>query len=79
MSLWEEIRGFASPGEFDRFVEWLTGQLAAGLAEEIQPDPDYGPGEIYGGRWIREVASGETWRLVPPDPPFRGLWEPVRL
>ena len=78
MKRWEEIRGFASPGEFERFVDFLGRQLVGGLAEEIEPDPDYGPGEIYGGRWIRDLESGEVWRLVPPDAPFRGLWEPVR-
>lgn len=78
MTQWEEIRGFSSPGEYDRFVAFLREQLVAGSAEEIDPDPDYGAGEVYGGRWIRDPGTGEVWRLVPPDPPFRGLWEKVR-
>lgn len=77
MSDWFEIDGFVSPGEFDRFVAYLAAQVAAGVAEEIRADPSYGPGEIFGGSWYRNLETGETWRLVPPDPPFLGLWERV--
>lgn len=79
MNDWYEIDGFASPGEFDRFVGYLRGQVESGKAEEIPADPSYGPGELYGGRWYRSLATGEVWRLLPPDPPFTGLWERVRL
>lgn len=78
MNDWYEIDGFVSPGEFDRFVGYLREQVASGMAEEVPVDPCYGPGEIYGGRWYRSLATGEVWRLVPPDPPFTGLWERVR-
>jgi hypothetical protein len=77
MTIWEEIHGFASPGEYDRFVEFIHGQVASGHAEQVEVDENYGRGEIYGGSWFRDTESGEVWRLVPPDPPFRGLWEPV--
>lgn len=79
MSRWEEIRGFVSPGEFDRFVQYLERQIAAGVAREVDCEPDYGPGQLFGGRWFRDLESGEVWRLVPPDPPFTGVWERVRL
>lgn len=75
---WEPIRSFVSPGEFDRFVGYLREQVASGKAAEVAADPSYGPGEIYGGKWYRSLATGEVWRLVPPDPPFTGLWERVR-
>lgn len=78
MTDWYEIVGFASPGEFDRFVAYLGGQVASGVAEEVPTDPAYGPGEVFGGRWYRHKPTGEMWRLVPPDPPFTGLWERVR-
>lgn len=77
--VWEEIRGFASPGEYERFVRYIEGQVAAGQAEEIAVDPNYGRGEIYGGRWFRDLDSSQVWRLVPPDFPFTGLWEPVLM
>jgi hypothetical protein len=74
----EEIHGFAAPDEFRRFVDFVEGKVRSGQWSEIPPDPDYGPGEIYGGRWFQN-QSGAIWRLVEPDFPFKGLWEPVRI
>jgi hypothetical protein len=75
--VWEEIHGFDSPGEYQRFVRYIGQQVAAGSALELPADPLYGKGMIYGGRWFQDVDTGAVWRLVPPDFPFRGLWEPV--
>jgi hypothetical protein len=77
MSSWYEIGGFESPGEYDRFRAYLQRQVEAGVAMEVAADPDYGPGQIYGGVWYRNLETGEIWRLVPPDFPFTGLWERV--
>lgn len=76
--VWEEIHGFSSLGEYKRFLEYIDGLVKADHAREIEPDSDYGRGEIYGGRWFEDIETGEIWRLVPPDIPFKGLWEPVR-
>ncbi|WP_434148013.1 hypothetical protein ACR2R6_11900 [Methylocaldum gracile subsp. desertum] len=75
--VWEEIHGFASPSEYNRFVQYIEGQVKNGHAVEVDPDPDYGAGEIYGGRWFKDIETGEIWRLIPPDFPFKGLWEAV--
>lgn len=77
MSAWEEIHGFMSAGEYERFVKFIHDQVTSGHAEEVEVDDDYGRGEIYGGRWFKDVETGAIWRLIPPDPPFRGLWERV--
>ena len=79
MLAWEEIHGFISPEEYKRFVQYLEAQIASGVAKERAADPLYGKGMIYGGRWFQHIETGAIWRLVPPDPPFRGLWEPVVL
>lgn len=76
--VWEEIDEFTSPGEYARFVQYLERQVAAGQAKEVPVDPEYGSGEIYGGRWFQDVETSSVWRLIPPDPPSRGLWEPVK-
>lgn len=76
---WEEIHGFSSPSEYQRFVAYIEQQVVAGHAEEIPVSATYGKGEIYGGRWFRDQETKEIWRLVPPDFPFKGLWEPVKL
>ena len=75
--VWEEIHGFASLGEYNRFVRYIRNQIEAGHVREIDPDPEYGHGEIYGGRWFEDIDSGEVWRLVSHDIPFKGLWEHV--
>jgi hypothetical protein len=74
----EEIHGFISPGEYRSFVDFVEGHVKAGNLKEVPADPKYGRGEIYGGRWFKDTRTGETWRLVPPDYPFKGLWEPVK-
>ena len=75
--VWEEIHGFTSPGEFSRFVRYIENRVKDGDAEEIDADPDYEKGKIFGGRWFKDVESGQVWRLVEPDFPFKGLWEQV--
>jgi hypothetical protein len=77
MLVWEEIHGFTSQGEYESFVKYLETQVATGVAREQPVDPLYGKGMIYGGRWFQDIETGVIWRLVSPDPPFRGLWEPV--
>lgn len=75
---WEEIHGFSSPSEYERFIRYIEAQVASGIAREVPADENYSAGEIYGGRWFQHAESCETWRLVAPDLPFKGLWEPVR-
>lgn len=75
---WEEIHGFQSPGEYRRFVAYIEKQVGDGFVIEVPVGPDYGPGKLFGGRWFRDLESGEVWRLIPPDPPFCGVWERVK-
>lgn len=75
---WDAIHGFVSPGEYERFLLWLSAQVDAEVAETVQvtnPSADL----IYGveERWYRCKASGQTWRLVSPQAPYRGAWEPI--
>jgi hypothetical protein len=72
------IHGFTSPGEYDRFVEFIARQLQIGTLVEVPADANYGAGQIWGGRWFRVAHNGQVWRLVSPDFPLQGLWEPVR-
>jgi len=74
---WEEIHGFTLPSEYNRFVKYIETQIHHNKVEEIEIDSNYEFGEIYGGRWFKYLDTGEIWRLIVPDFPFRGLWEPV--
>jgi hypothetical protein len=73
----EQIPGFASLREYQRFVVSIEEHIKAGSIQEIAAEKDYHRGEIYGGRWFEHLRSGEVWRLVEPDFPFKGLWERV--
>jgi hypothetical protein len=77
MLVWEEIHGFASPGEYKRFVQYIEEQVVSGVVKEQRADPLYGKDMICGGRWFQDLETGAVWRLVAPDYPFRGLWEPL--
>lgn len=74
-SKWDQIHGFRSPGEFNRFVKWIEGFVSEGLISEVHNVEKY-----YGGspweRWF-QCKCGRKWRVVEPDPPFLGVFEPV--
>lgn len=69
-----EIRGFDSPGEYERFVRWVNGMVLDRTCEEIIPSASHGLQPIDGDRRFL-FRSGEIWRLAPPDFPFRGFWQ----
>lgn len=77
---WEEIHGFYSPTEYERFCHWLKRQVDGEVAEEIvtslcSSDLPGGVGE----RWFLCKRSGVVWRLIAPEPPFLGAWEQLRM
>lgn len=75
MEEWEEIHGFGSPGEFARFQQWIEGVVMEGVLKQVEVEERYGS-EMYDERWYRS-RSGETWRLVAPDFPFKGVFARV--
>jgi hypothetical protein len=75
---WEEIHGFNTPGEYHRFCLWLQLQVEVDMVEEVpvcqsKKEIPFGIHE----QWFKCKVSGEVWRLVAPDAPFRGLWVAV--
>jgi hypothetical protein len=74
---WEEIDEFQSPSEFDRFIEWMNAQTKLRSAEEVPVQRPYIGATTFTEKWFRHLPSGDTWRLVWPDAPFKGLFEPV--
>lgn len=63
--------------DYRRFSDWLDGQLSHGVISDIQVGERYSGATTLEERWIRG-ESGEIWRLVAPDPPFRGVFEKVQ-
>ncbi len=74
---WEHIGQFLDRAEFDRCAQWLEQQVRAGTAHEVPAAAHYLGANTLEEHWYRHVASGEVWRLVWPDPPFRGLFARV--
>ena len=74
---WDEIHGFASPEEFERFKRWIASALGEAALVEIQIETPYSGSLMFDEHWYQATA-GSIWRLVAPDPPFRGVFERVR-
>jgi hypothetical protein len=74
---WEIVRGFRSPGEFERFLDWLGGQIKRGGVIEVPVLHRYAGSDTLRERWFRCANDEHVWRLVEPDFPFRGTFEPV--
>lgn len=76
MESWEEIQGFRSPGEYQRFLASVKGALKEGALQEIPVGSKYVDSAMLDEHWYRS-DSGEIWRLVAPDYPFTGVFERV--
>jgi hypothetical protein len=76
-SAWEPIARFRSPGEFERFRHWLEARVEDGTAEWVPVERSYGGGNTDAERWIRCRETGETWRVLAPDPPGYALFDRV--
>lgn len=74
---WDEIQGFDGWFEFDKFTAWIAERVKSGAAVEVEVESRYGPSRMREEKWFRHAASGQVWRLVWPDPPFQGVFEPV--
>lgn len=74
---WEEIHGFNGWFEFDKFAAWIGDRVKAGAAVEVEAKSRYSGSFMRDEKWFRHVPSGQVWRLVWPDPPFEGIFEPV--
>lgn len=77
MCPWEKIDDFQISSEFDRYHEWISEQVKLGRAEELPVQKPYSGSTAWQEKWFRHVASGQVWRLVWPDGPFTGTFEPV--
>lgn len=71
----EQVDGFHSPWNFEKFEESIKRMISEGAVKEIPVKQPYSIVK-YDERWI-ECPSGVIWRLVAPDFPFPGLFEKV--
>jgi len=73
---WDEIHGFASPGEFQRFRAWISEAVRENVLVEVPVESPYSGSSLFDENWYR-AAGGVVWRVVAPEPPFRGVFERV--
>jgi hypothetical protein len=73
---WTVIDGFGSDVEYERFRARILEQVESELAKEERVKTRYS-GIDWDEHWYRCAASKQIWRLVAPDPPFNGVFEPV--
>jgi hypothetical protein len=71
-----EIHGFQSPEHFVQFKQAINEAVAR---NELTPVPVERPyaSEMFEETWYL-TASGQVWRLVSPDFPFKGVFEQVQ-
>jgi hypothetical protein len=74
---WSPVERFASFEDYERLRGALSEQLARGEAEERRVRKPYSGLETLDEHWYGCRATGETWRLIAPDPPFPGIFEKV--
>ena len=75
-SKWEQIDHFRSPGEYQNFVKWINEQVTNCRAIEV-PVEECFDNSSFDERWFTCISCNRKWRLVAPDPPFYGLFEPL--
>lgn len=71
----EEINGFFSISEFERFQKYAEGLANDGDLIEI---PVKQPCAGFPEQWYRCKSCSQIWRLVHPDFPFKGIWSTVK-
>ena len=72
---WETVDGFASESEYRQLLTQLNEQVQAGAAKQIAIPSGQGWGTAWKENWYLCPESNDIWRLVAPDPPFRGIFK----
>ncbi|MEZ9526866.1 hypothetical protein [Enterovibrio norvegicus] len=64
---------------FYDFVEYGDFEIAIHESDsftEVEVDRPYAKVGLE-EKWFKNSSNGEVWRLVRPDPPFKGNWSKV--
>ncbi len=71
-------RSFQSWRDFEEVNRMLHEAIERGYVEAVTPlkAPDKLPTEEF---WYRDKETGVIYKMSPPNPPARGLWERVDL
>ena len=74
---WEVAEHFNSYAHYEHVLAFIRQQVTDGLAKEVKVRNHYSGLETLDEHWFKCLADNETWRIVAPDPPFKGVFEKV--
>ncbi len=74
---WEQVDSFRSLKEYERLLGRIREQVRSGLVEAVELDPKKRWGTSFDERWYKCRQHGDVWRLVAPDPPFKGIFKAI--
>ena len=74
---WERIGEFSSLRDYNSFQKWLDEQIASGLAAQVPVQSPYSGSSLWEEHWYQCLSDHQIWRLVAPDPPFKGIFTPI--
>jgi hypothetical protein len=66
--------GFSSFPDYDEYKERV---ISSGLFVGIPVEQFYGGIGGLDEHWFKCKKCGQAWRLVEPDPPFKGMWSEI--
>jgi len=72
---WDPVDGFNSFAEYESLRDSVSEQVRLGQADERRVSKPYSGLTTIDEHWYTCKATGETWRLIAPDPPFPGIFE----
>jgi hypothetical protein len=73
----EEINGFHSINEFERFLIYIENLVNDSDLIEIPVESKYAGSIIFQEKWYKCKVCNQQWLLVYPDFLFEGMWEVV--
>jgi hypothetical protein len=74
---WVPIQHFDSLRHYEDFLKSINADMDSGSVRQKPLDSKRAWGTAWDEKWFECVENGEVWRLVAPDPPFRGVFKPV--
>ena len=74
---WQPISAFGSSAEYRELLAFLNSEVAKGVAEPVPVERPYSGSTLFDEHWFKNLRTEEIWRIVGPDPPYRGTFKKV--
>lgn len=72
---WTAIDRFESLAHYEDFLARITKEVSDGRARLVPVDPKRAWGTAWDEHWYECLPNKEIWRVVAPEPPFRGVFK----